>query len=80
MPTRITSYNVCYTKLLRVTHGDGTPFTNKIVTFEVTRSDGRLSPDGTGTGALILQARTDAQGFIRINAIRLKAHHRNNFV
>lgn len=45
-----------------MTHGDGTPFANKIVTFDVNRSDGRLTADGTGEGSLMLQVRTDANG------------------
>jgi hypothetical protein len=50
---------------VRVTQGDGTPFVNKLVTFDVTRSNGRLSADGLGDGALMLQVRTDAAGEAR---------------
>ncbi len=48
--------------VVRVLDGNGDPFPNKIVTFDVTRSDGRLSEDGTGDGSMMFQARTDALG------------------
>ena len=57
--------------LVRVTKGDGTPFANKIVTFDVTRSNGRLAtspadltptPEDIDPGNLMLQVRTDAAG------------------
>ncbi|MBI1849977.1 MAG: VCBS repeat-containing protein, partial [Planctomycetes bacterium] len=49
--------------VVRVTEADGvTPFPNKIVTFHVTRSDGRLSADGTGEGSMIVEVRTDRNG------------------
>ncbi len=35
---------------VRLTRADGTPFANKVVTFEVRRSDGRLGADGFGRG------------------------------
>lgn len=50
--------------VVRVTRGDGTPFADKLVTFSVRRSDGRLSAEG-GAGALKLQVRTDAAGEAR---------------
>lgn len=50
---------------VRVTRADGTPFANKLVTFDVTRSDGRLSADGVADGAMMLQVRTDAAGEAR---------------
>ena len=42
--------------------GDGTPFANKVVTFDVTRSNGRLTEDGVGEGDMMLQVRTDING------------------
>lgn len=51
--------------IVRVNQGDGTPFANKIVTFDVTRSNGRLTADGTGDGSMMLQARTDADGLVQ---------------
>ncbi len=51
--------------VVAVTHGDGTPFENKVVTFDVTRSNGRLTTDGAGEGALMLQLFTDAAGEVR---------------
>ena len=55
---------------VRVTDGDGTPFANKIVTFDVTRSNGRLTPlgpatAGTDEGSMMLQVRTDADGLAK---------------
>ena len=50
--------------VVKVTRGDGTPFAHKLVTFEVTRSDGRIT-DATATpdsGAMIKQVRTNTQG------------------
>jgi hypothetical protein len=47
---------------VQVFHGDGSFFTNKIVSFEVTRSDGRLNDMPMPGGALLLQARTDSMG------------------
>ncbi len=46
----------------RVTNANGTPFPNKIVTFKVTRSNGRLTANGSGDGALMFQTTTDANG------------------
>ena len=51
--------------VVRVTHGDGTPFANKVVTFDVTRSNGRLTEDGVGEGDMMLQVRTDINGEAR---------------
>lgn len=48
-----------------VVHVDGVggvPFANKLVTFEVQRSDGRLSEDGSGLGTRMVQVRTDTNG------------------
>ena len=50
---------------VRVTDAFGTPFADKLVTFKVTRSNGRLSADGSGEEAMMLQARTDAFGEAR---------------
>ena len=48
--------------VVQVTHRDSTPFANKVVTFAVTRSNGRLTADGIGEGNLTLQVHTDANG------------------
>ena len=48
--------------VVKVTRSDNTPFVNKIVNFKVTRSDGRLTPDGVGDGSLEFQVHTDANG------------------
>ena len=45
-----------------ITDGNGTPFSNKIVTFEVIRSDGLLSLDQVSEGVRVLQIRTDTDG------------------
>lgn len=51
--------------LVRMTHADMTPFPNKIVTFDVNRSDGLLAETAPGQGTMMLQVRTDADGFAR---------------
>lgn len=51
--------------VVQVTHPDGEPFVNKLVTFDVTRSNGRLSADVMGEGAMMLQLFTDAVGEAR---------------
>ena len=53
--------------VVKMTNADGTPFAGKIVTFTVTRSDGRLAADPaqTAPGTLLLQIPTDANGFAR---------------
>lgn len=48
--------------VVHVANVDGIPFANKLVTFEITRSDGRLSNTGVGQGARMLQVRTNANG------------------
>lgn len=49
--------------VVKVTKPDGSPYPKKLVTFDVTRSDGRLSAVASAdTGALFLQVRTDADG------------------
>lgn len=48
--------------VVHVVHPDGAPFVNKLVTFDVTRSNGRLTADGTGEGSLTLQVFTDSRG------------------
>lgn len=50
---------------VRLRDEDGSFFENKLVTFEVTRSDGLLSPDGVGDWARVLQVHTNAQGRAR---------------
>ena len=47
--------------VVKVTHADGSPFPSKIVTFEVTRSNGRLTSNGV-SGSLLFQVNTDANG------------------
>lgn len=54
--------------VVRVRDTNGQPFANKIVNFQVTRSDGHVSPtqgQTTLTGPMLAQARTDAQGVAR---------------
>ncbi len=51
--------------VVRVTRADGSPFADKLVTFDVVRSNGRLTTDGGEDGTLTLQVRTDAQGEAR---------------
>jgi cysteine-rich repeat protein len=57
-----------------VTRADGTPFVNKIVTFHVTRSNGRLgtttlavtpTPQNRDPGSMMLQVHADANGEAR---------------
>lgn len=47
---------------VQILMGDGTAFENKLVTFKVVRSDGRLTEDGTGEGSLLYQTFTDTSG------------------
>lgn len=51
--------------IVKITHGDGSPFVGKVVTFNVTRSNGRLTTDGLGEGNMTLQTRTDGDGVAR---------------
>jgi PKD repeat protein len=51
---------------IRVTRANGEPFSGKLVTFEVTRSDGDLSTDGFDSSGLFLQAFTDDGGLARV--------------
>jgi hypothetical protein len=48
--------------IVQVLAADGTPFANKVVTFEVQRSDGRLETDTLGQGRLMHQVHTDTSG------------------
>ena len=48
--------------LVEVTHADGSAFAGKVVTFEVTKSNGRLTTNGAGDGALTLTTLTDPSG------------------
>lgn len=52
--------------VIRMSRPDGSPFPNKVVNFEVTRSNGRLSttPNGAG-GSMMLQVQSDSQGLAR---------------
>ncbi len=52
--------------LVRILRPDGLGFANKVVTFRVVRSNGRLSSDGGGDGGLMIQGRTDAAGEARV--------------
>ncbi len=53
--------------VVRVTDADGSAFADKIVTFNVTRSDGRLSTTAQAdTGSIMLQAHTDANGLATV--------------
>lgn len=49
---------------IRMTHADGSAFIGKVVTFEVTKSDGRLGlgGDGNTSGSMLFQTHTDDQG------------------
>lgn len=54
--------------VVRVRHADGSPFPNKLVTFTVSKSDGRLSTTPaigghTTEGSVALQALSDSQGY-----------------
>ena len=51
--------------LIRITNADGSPFAGKVVTFNVTRSDGRVSATGLfgDPSGLMLQQTTDANGY-----------------
>ena len=53
--------------VVHITQSNGSPFVGKLVTFEVIRSDGRLSPDGSSLndGSQLLQVRTDENGEAR---------------
>jgi len=60
--------------VIRVTQSNGTPFSNKIVTFSVIRSNGRLggnpaslfpTTDNRDPGSLMFQAHTDSNGVAR---------------
>src|SRR6185295_9365534 len=54
---------------VRAFRGDGSPWPRKLITFEVTRSDGRLA-GGAGTPPKVppakLQVRTDDQGLASV--------------
>ena len=53
--------------VVKIADSDGTPFQNKVVTFNVTRSDGRLvsDPASTNAGVMKLQVSTDSGGLAR---------------
>jgi hypothetical protein len=48
--------------VVQVTDRKGVPLANKLVTFHVIRSNGRLTADGQGAGSLMFQTFTDASG------------------
>ncbi|MEM7309392.1 MAG: hypothetical protein AAF682_22105 [Planctomycetota bacterium] len=48
--------------VVRVFDTTGAPFPNKLVTFDVTRSNGRLTASGIGDGSMLLQVFTDSAG------------------
>ena len=54
--------------IVELTDSFGDPFSGKIATFEITRSDGSLSPgpEADTKHSRILQARTDAAGLARV--------------
>lgn len=52
--------------IIRMLRGDGTAFSGKVVTFNVTRSDGQLAGTPGATGGLVYQTITDAGGFARV--------------
>jgi len=53
--------------VVKMTKPDNTPFANKIINVDVTRSDGRLSiTSPVGNGALMVQARTNAAGLATV--------------
>ena len=49
--------------VVKVTNALGAPFVGKVVTFTVTKSNGRVSEDGQSNEAIILHRLTDAGGF-----------------
>ncbi|MEM7204088.1 MAG: hypothetical protein AAF628_27750 [Planctomycetota bacterium] len=51
--------------VVRLTDASGQPFAGKVITFDVTRSDGRLAAQQGGPGAMMLQAIADASGEAR---------------
>ena len=51
--------------VVEVLRGDGTPFVNKLVTFKIIRSDGRLFTENNGTETMELQIRTDGDGLAK---------------
>ena len=53
--------------VVKIVNADSTPFAGNIVTFNVTRSDGRLTADplATAPGTMLVQIPTDANGFAR---------------
>ena len=50
--------------VVKLTQGDGSPFADKLVTFEVTRSDGRVTDDSSAadSATIMKQIRTDTNG------------------
>lgn len=53
--------------IVRVTQANGSAFVNKVVTFDVTRSNGRLAvATPVGDGALMVQARTNEAGLATV--------------
>ena len=53
--------------VVKMTNPNGSPFANKIITFDVTRSDGRLATTTpVGDDALMAQARTNAAGLATV--------------
>lgn len=49
-----------------LTRGDGTPFENKLVNFQITRNDGWLNTTGDLTGTTSLAVFTDSQGIASV--------------
>ncbi len=50
--------------VVKITHASGMPFVNKVVTFHVTQSDGRLGETASAAmnGSMMFQTHTDANG------------------
>lgn len=52
--------------VVQVTDGSGVPFANKLVSFQVTRSDGTVAETSGGTGGIMAQVLTDAAGLAQV--------------
>lgn len=52
--------------VVQLTQPDGSPFADQVVTFQVVRSNGLLTADGTGEGSMTLEVNTDASGLAEV--------------
>ena len=52
--------------VVHLSYADGSDLPNKVVTFDVSRSDGLLSPDGVVPGSYSLQVHTDTSGLAQV--------------